>query len=92
MFENNLKTFQMCPFKNANVLKYIWNTNIFCSGVSGCTGSFRESGRPAPGTKCALPCVMDSGRWGASYCYTKEDKSQWGAECVACGGKYINFL
>ena len=63
------------------------------SGVleSLCTGSFHESGRPAAGTKCALPCVMDSGRWGASYCYTKEDKSQWGAECVACG-KNIDIL
>ena len=34
---------------------------------------------------------MDSGRWGASYCYTKRDQSQWGAECVACG-KNIDIL
>ena len=52
-----------------------------------CTGSFYESGRPSAGTKCVAPCVNESGRWGSNWCYTKDDKSQWGAECVTCTGK-----
>lgn len=58
-----------------------------------CTGNFLESDpsnagnnkqRPASGTKCVEPCVNESGRWGSSWCYTAEDKSQWGAECLPC--------
>ena len=61
-----------------------------------CTGDFLESNinnsgnkkqRPEAGTKCAAPCVIESGRWGSSWCYTAEDESQWGAECVPCSGK-----
>ena len=55
-----------------------------------CTGSFVENGRPPLGTKCAKPCVQQSGRWGWSWCYTKQDESQWGAECVDCPGTYIS--
>ena len=66
-----------------------WIKHISVSGM--CTGSFSESGRPLEGTKCAHPCVMDSGKWGSSYCYTEEDKSQWGAECVLCGKNIDSF-
>ena len=65
-----------------------------------CTGNFTERDlsdtgnamqRPPPGTKCAEPCVFESGRWGSSWCYTEENGSeekgsQWGAECVSCQG------
>ena len=56
-----------------------------------CTGTFYESGRPSAGTKCVAPCVSESGRWGSTWCYTKEDKSQWGAECVKCSGKINRY-
>ena len=54
-----------------------------------CTGSFQEDGgsppgRPSPGTKCVGQCINDSGRWGKSYCYIDQEKSQWGAECIDC--------
>ena len=57
-----------------------------------CTGSFQEDGgsppgRPQPGTKCVGQCINDSGRWGKSYCYINQEKSQWGAECIDCPGK-----
>ena len=55
-----------------------------------CTGSFVENGRPPLGTKCAKPCVQQSGRWGWSWCYTKQDESQWGAECENCPGRWIS--
>ena len=52
-----------------------------------CTGSFQEDGKTPPSnTKCFYPCIQDAGRWGKNYCYTNPDKSQWGAECVACQG------
>ena len=59
-----------------------------------CTGTFREGdGTPrAPyGSKCTSECVNEKGRWGSSWCYTGEDKSQWGAECIACKN-HIQFL
>jgi len=49
-----------------------------------CTGSFDESGRPPPNTRCNGDCIKDSGRWGSSYCYTAN--GNWGAECVLCIG------
>ena len=50
-----------------------------------CTGSFQENGeRPVPNTKCIGSCIQDAGRWGKNYCYTNEEKSQWGAECISC--------
>ena len=61
-----------------------------------CTGDFIEKDnnhavnkkhRPPAGTTCALPCVVEQGRWGSTWCYTEEDKSQWGAECGNCLGK-----
>ena len=45
--------------------------------------------RPPAGTMCREPCVKDSDRWGASYCYTDYIKSQWGAECVDCGMELV---
>ena len=59
-----------------------------------CTGNFMERDlsdagngiqRPPAGTKCAEPCVFESGRWGSSWCST-DGNGQWGAECVSCGG------
>ena len=67
---------------------------MFLSGM--CTGNFIESNvedarnqkqRPPAGTRCIEPCVIESGRWGFSWCYTSDDKSQWGSECVPCSGK-----
>ena len=61
-----------------------------------CTGDFLESDpnnagnkkqRPAAGTRCVAPCVIETGRWGSSWCNTEKDGSQWGAECVPCLGK-----
>ena len=52
-----------------------------------CTGDFKEADgtvRADPGSKCKFDCVFDTGRWGSSFCYTEEDKSQWGAECNLC--------
>ena len=54
-----------------------------------CTGYF-DNGRNSPltGTGCAYPCVYDEyGGWGSSWCYTKLDESEWGAECIPCSGK-----
>ena len=59
-----------------------------------CTGSYseteRDEERPLAGTKCVGPCFLtsdgESVRWGSSYCYTKKDETQWGAECVLCSG------
>ena len=59
-----------------------------------CTGSFVDTDlydeRPPAGTKCVSQCFISSDgvsdRWGASYCYTSEDESQWGAECISCSG------
>ena len=64
-----------------------------------CTGIFVEpSGsdingqqRPPPGTRCVNGCKQESGRWGASFCYTEEDESQWGAECVPCAGLFSHI-
>jgi hypothetical protein len=61
-----------------------------------CTGNFLESNindanngkqRPPAWTKCVEECVIETGRWGSSWCYTSNDKSQWGAECISCSGK-----
>ena len=70
-----------------------------------CTGVFQESDpsnsgngkqRPPSGTKCVEDCVLQSGRWGSSWCFTAEDKSQWGAECLDCsifsGNQQIVFI
>ena len=66
-----------------------------------CTGSFLESDiedaangkqRPPEGTKCNGACVIQSDRWGSSFCYTEEDKSQWGAECIPCPGNTTSLL
>lgn len=55
-----------------------------------CTGSFDESGRPPPNTRCNGDCIKDSGRWGSSYCYTAN--GNWGAECVPCNGIGIEIV
>ena len=56
-----------------------------------CTGDYYENGRPPVGTKCVEVnnkiCVIESGRWGTSWCYT--NVGEWGAECVKCSGKPI---
>jgi len=61
--------------------------------IGKCTGYFKETDpsnsgngkqRPPAGTKCVEDCVLKSGRWGSSWCYTAEDKSQWGGECLDC--------
>ena len=57
-----------------------------------CTGTFFEHSsvvgnnkpRPPAGTRCAEPCVHETGRWGSSYCYTED--GNWGAECISCPG------
>ena len=54
-----------------------------------CTGTFYEEGRPSAGTKCVKPCVIESARWGSSYCYT--EGGNWGAECVTCPGKIHHY-
>lgn len=65
-----------------------------------CTGNYKEGGknykggenngngrmRPPSGTKCAEACVNRKGRWGSSYCKTKD--LNWGAECLPCTGKH----
>ena len=39
---------------------------------------------------CREPCIKDSGRWGANYCFTDyNDPRQWGAECVDCGMELV---
>ena len=54
-----------------------------------CTGNFQEEGkRPPAGTPCVGTCVMETGIWGSSYCYTDSDKNQWGAECVSCQSRW----
>ena len=64
-----------------------------------CTGNYREADpansgngkqRPSEGTRCVSACKMESGRWGSSYCYTNEDNTQWGAECIPCSGINAN--
>ena len=59
-----------------------------------CTGSYIETATneepTPPGTKCVGPCLLTAGKWGSSYCYTTEDQSQWGVECVSCSGKELN--
>ena len=57
-----------------------------------CTGNFFEHSsvvgnnkpRPPAGTRCAGPCVHETGRWGSSYCFTED--GNWGAECISCPG------
>ena len=70
------------------------NLNLFLSdenekqGTKMCSGFFvKEANRPLTGTGCAHPCVYEEGRWGSSWCYTKSDRSEWGAECIPCSGK-----
>ena len=58
-----------------------------------CTGNFQESegnARPPEGTPCQSQCIMESGRWGSSFCNTLI--GGWGAECVPCTGTNINML
>jgi hypothetical protein len=53
--------------------------------VNYCTTKNLEGSDKAPaGTKCYHPCVYRAGDWGYSYCYTKPDKSMFGAECQKC--------
>ena len=55
-----------------------------------CTGFYtgaKNSSLPLAGTGCVYACVNETGRWGSSWCYTKYDKSEWGAECIHCSGK-----
>ena len=55
--------------------------------LNKCTGSYQEEGEtPKPGTKCVGPCMYDFGKWGKSWCYTRSDRLQWGAECIDCQG------
>ena len=63
-----------------------------------CTRAFQESDlrysangkqRPPAGTKCISGCIFEAGRWGASWCNTKDDN--WGTGCVPCQpGKTFN--
>ena len=63
-----------------------------------CTRAFQESDlrysangkqRPPAGTKCISGCIFEAGRWGASWCNTKDDN--WGTGCVPCEpGKTFN--
>ena len=61
-----------------------------------CTGKYREvhpgngKQRPSEGTRCVSTCKTESGRWGTNYCYTNEDETQWGAECIPCSGNTVN--
>ena len=64
-----------------------------------CTGTFQEGDsnvRPPPGTLCSSACIIESGRWGETWCWT--DGGNWGAECVPCQGRqdhicdYINTI
>ena len=68
-----------------------------------CTGTYVEADiseagngmqRPAEGTRCTEACVVEDGRWGASWCYTDDGDGtmasrQWGAECLQCTGTYV---
>ena len=52
-----------------------------------CTGTFQEGNsnvRPRAGTSCTSDCIIESGRWGETYCNT--DGGNWGGECVPCKG------
>ena len=66
-----------------------------------CTGDFIEKDinnaqnkkqRPSTGVKCTSSCKIESGRWGSSWCFTSEDESQWGAECIPCLGKCVKQM
>ena len=57
-------------------------------GTKMCTGYFNGGANsPLTGTGCVYPCVYATGEWGSSWCYTKLDRSEWGAECIHCSGK-----
>ena len=55
-----------------------------------CSGTFNRNWcpylawNPPPNTKCTSECYGEKGRWGDSWCYTKNDKKQWGAPCEKC--------
>ena len=66
-----------------------------CVAEEKCTGNYVDPDasnvgnglpRPPSGTKCVGGCINESGRWGASYCFTEVDESNWGAECISCPG------
>ena len=62
-------------------------TLLAIDGLNKCTGTYEEEGQTSkPGTKCVGPCMYDFGKWGKSWCYTRSDRSQWGAECIDCRG------
>ena len=57
-------------------------------GPKICSGYYTgEPNLPLAGTGCAHPCVYEKGKWGSSWCYTRADMSEWGAECIPCSGK-----
>ena len=80
------------------MLRLNYQSNQCIENLQGfCTGEFVEIGtngqneRPPAGTKCEDPCVMETGQWGNSWCYTEAGSGngrQWGAECVQCPGNH----
>ena len=59
------------------------------NGPKMCSGFYtggKNSSLPLPGTGCVYACINETGMWGSSWCYTKYDKSEWGAECIHCSG------
>ena len=64
-----------------------------------CTGSFVNTDpnyeSPPAGTKCVSQCFLSSDGVSdpsvGSYCYTSEDESQWGAECILCSGNWFSI-
>ena len=69
-------------------LHFTMMSNIYFSET--CTGTYNRNGcpylawRPPPNTKCTSECYGKKGRWGDSWCYTENDKTQWGAPCEKC--------
>ena len=88
---NKRKFIKMSMVNKTVIIKHlrrkICNYLIAIDGLNKCTGSYQEEGETAkPGTKCVGPCMYDFGKWGKSWCYTRSDRSQWGAECIDCQG------
>jgi len=65
-------------------------SNYSLSAAETCSGTFNRNWcpylawNPPPNTKCTSECYGEKGRWGDSWCYTKNDKKQWGAPCEKC--------
>ena len=60
-----------------------------------CTGTFQEGDsnvRPPPGTLCKSDCIIESGRWGETWCYTDWGYTDnWGGECIPCQGRQDQY-